>query len=77
VKFGNGELRADSYNILKSWKNYFSHLLHAQSVSEVRQTEIHTAEPLLPDPSPFQVETVNTKLKKYIDHQVVIKFRQN
>jgi hypothetical protein len=48
----NGDLLADSHNIL----NYFSHLLNVHRVIDVRQTEIHTAEPLVPDPSPFEVE---------------------
>jgi hypothetical protein len=43
-------------------KNYFSQLLN---VSDVRQIEIHTAEPLVPEPSPFEVEIAIAKLKKY------------
>jgi hypothetical protein len=35
---------------------YFSQLLNVHRVSDVRQIEIHTAEPLVPDPSPFEVE---------------------
>jgi hypothetical protein len=34
-------------------------------VSDVRQIEIHTAEPLVPEPSPFEVEIAIEKLKKY------------
>jgi hypothetical protein len=33
-------------------------------VSDVRQVEIHTAELLVPDPSPFEVETAIAKLKR-------------
>jgi hypothetical protein len=33
--------------------------------SDVRQTEIHTAEPLVPDPSPFEVEIAIAKLKSF------------
>jgi hypothetical protein len=33
-------------------------------VSDVRQTESHTAEPLLPEPSAFEVEMAIEKLKK-------------
>jgi hypothetical protein len=32
---------------------------------DVSQIEIHTAEPLVPDPSPFDVEIVIAKSKKY------------
>jgi hypothetical protein len=34
-------------------------------VSDVRQIEIHTAEPLVLDPSPFEVEIVIAKFKNY------------
>jgi hypothetical protein len=34
-------------------------------VSDVRQIEIHTAETLVPTPSPFEVETATAKLKNY------------
>jgi hypothetical protein len=34
-------------------------------VSDVRQIEIHTAEPLVPDPKPFQVGIAVTNLKRY------------
>jgi hypothetical protein len=39
--------------------------LNILRVSDVRQIEIHTAEPLVPDPSPFEVEIVIAKFKKY------------
>jgi hypothetical protein len=51
VKDENGDLFADSHNILNRWKNYFFQLLNAHYVSDVRQTEVHTAEPLVPGPS--------------------------
>jgi hypothetical protein len=46
----NGDLLADSRNILNRWKNYFSQLLNVHNVSDVRQIEVHTAEPLVPGP---------------------------
>jgi hypothetical protein len=51
VKDEKGDLLADSHNILNRWKNYFSQLLNVHRVSDVRQINIHTAEPLVPDPS--------------------------
>jgi hypothetical protein len=48
---------------LNRWKNYFAQLLNVHRVSGVRQ--IHTAEPLVSDPSPFEVETATSKLKSY------------
>jgi hypothetical protein len=67
---------ADFHNILNRWKNYFSQVLNVHRVSDVRQIEIHTAEPLAPNPSPSQVEIAIAKLKS-INCQVVIKFQQN
>jgi hypothetical protein len=65
VKDENGNLLADSHNILNRWKNCFSQLLNVYSVSEVKHIELHTAELLLPDPSPFEVEIAIAKLKSY------------
>jgi hypothetical protein len=64
MKDRNGDL-ADSHNSLNRWKKYFSQLLNVHRVSDVRQIEIHTAEPLIPDPSPFEVEIAIAKLKRY------------
>jgi hypothetical protein len=61
----NGDLLADSHNILNRWKNYFSQLLSVHNVSDVRQIEVHTAEPLVPGPNHLEVEVGIAKLKKY------------
>jgi hypothetical protein len=45
VKGGNGDLLADSHNILNRWKNYFFQLLNVFRASDVRQIELYTAEP--------------------------------
>jgi hypothetical protein len=55
VKDENGDLLADSHNILNKWKNYFSQLLNVHRVSDIRQIEIHTAELLEPDSSHYEV----------------------
>jgi hypothetical protein len=47
------------------WKNYFCQLLNVHGVNDVRQTKIHTAEPLVPKPSSSEVETAIEKLKRY------------
>jgi hypothetical protein len=65
VKDINGDLLSDSQNILNRWKNYFSQLLKVHNVSDVRQIEVHTAEPLVPGPSRLEVEIVIAKLKRY------------
>ena len=38
-------------------------LFNVHGVSNVRQTEIHTAEPLVPEPSAFEAESAIEKLK--------------
>jgi hypothetical protein len=65
VKDENGDLLADSHNILNRWKNYFSKLLNVHNVSDVRQIEVHRAKPLVPGPSRLEVEIAIAKLKKY------------
>jgi hypothetical protein len=69
-------LLADSHNNLIKWKNYFSRLLIVHNVSDVRQIEVHMAEPLALGPSRFEVEIALQSLKS-INHQVMIKFRHN
>jgi hypothetical protein len=39
--------------------------LNVHGVKDVRQTEIHTAETLVPEPSSFEVEIAIEKLKRY------------
>jgi hypothetical protein len=56
VKDENGGLLSDSGNILNRRKNYFSQLLNVHMVSDVRQIQVHTAEPLVPDPSPLRLK---------------------
>jgi len=46
-------------------KKYFSQLLNVHGAKEVRQEEIHTAEPLVPEPSVFEVELAIEKLKSH------------
>jgi hypothetical protein len=65
VKDENGDLLADSHNILNSWKNYFSQLLSVHRFSDVRQIEIRGTEPLVTDRCPFQVEIAIAKFKSY------------
>jgi len=55
----------DSHIIWARWMNQFSQLFSVHGVNDVRQTEIHTAEPLVPEPSAFEVEMAIEKLKRY------------
>jgi hypothetical protein len=65
VKDENGELLADSNTIVNTWKSYFSQLLNVHNISDARQIEIHTAEPLVSGSSHLDVEIAIAKLKKY------------
>jgi hypothetical protein len=65
VKAENGNLLADFHSIMNRWKNYFCQLLNVHGVNNVRQTEIHTAESLVPEPSSSEVEIAIEKLKRY------------
>ena len=56
VKYEKGDVVADSHSIVARWRNYFSRILNVHGVSDVRQAEIHTAEPLVPEPSVLEVE---------------------
>jgi len=65
VKGEKGDLAADSHSIMARWRNYFSQLLNVRGVNNVRQAEIHTAEPLVPEPRAFDVELAIEKLKSH------------
>jgi hypothetical protein len=56
-------LVTDFHNILARWRNYFSQLFNVHGVSNVRQSETHTAEPLVPEQSVYEVEIPTEKLK--------------
>jgi hypothetical protein len=47
---------SQTHSILDSWGIHFSKLLNVYGVNDVRQTEIHTAEALVPELSAFEVE---------------------
>ena len=65
AKDEKGDLFADSHSIMARWRNYFSQLLHVHGVNDVREAEIHTAEPLVHEPSAFEVELAIEKLKSH------------
>jgi hypothetical protein len=60
-----GDFVADSHSILARWRNHLSQLLNMCEVNDVRQTELHTAEPLVSEPSVFEVELTIEKLKSH------------
>jgi len=54
VKDEKGDLLAYFHSILNRWRDHFYQLLNVLGVSDVTQTEINAAEPLVPQPSPFK-----------------------
>jgi hypothetical protein len=64
LKDENGDLLAESHNILNRWKGCFSQLLTVHSISDVRQIYIQLSHQyrIL---SSLEVEIVIAKLKKY------------
>ena len=61
-----GDLVADFHSIVARWRYYFSQLFNVHGVKDVGQAEIHTAEPLVPEPSASEFELVTDKLKSQI-----------
>ena len=76
VKDEKGDLMADSHSIVARWRKYFSRLFNVHVVKDVGRAEVHTAEPLVPEPSAAEVELAFGKLK-VTNRQVLIKYRQN
>ena len=56
VMDGKRDLVTDCRSILASWRNHFSQLFNVYGVIDVRQTEIHTAEPRVREPRAFELE---------------------
>jgi len=64
VKDEKGNLVGDCNNILARWRNHFSQIFNVHGDNDFMQTEIHTAEPLVPEPSVYEVELAVEKLKR-------------
>ena len=56
---------ADSHSIVARWRNYFSQQFNVHGVKDVGQAEIHTAEPLVTEPSAAEVDLAIDKLKSH------------
>jgi hypothetical protein len=65
VRDRRGNLLADPHKILRRWKNYFCQLLNVHGAVDVRQTEMHTAEPFVPESNASEIEVAVGKLKRY------------
>jgi hypothetical protein len=62
IKDENGNLLVSPQSVLNRWKNLFNQVLNIHGVHGVRQMDIHTAEPLVPEPSLVEVEIAIGKL---------------
>jgi hypothetical protein len=65
VKDEKRDLVADSHSIVARWKTYFSQLFNVHGVKDFGQAEMHTAEPLVPEPSASEFELAIDKLKSH------------
>jgi len=65
VRDEKGDLVTDYHSILAWWRNHFFQLLKVHGVNDVRHKEIHTSEPLVPEPSAFEVEMVIEMIKRH------------
>jgi hypothetical protein len=65
VKVEKGDLVTDSRSILARWRKHFSWLLNVHGVNDVGQTELHTAEPLVPVLNALKFELAVEKLKRH------------
>jgi hypothetical protein len=59
------DLVTDSHSIVAKWRDHFFQLWNVHRFNYPRRTEIHTADPLVPGPSAFEVEMADGKLKSH------------
>ena len=66
VRDEEGDLVTDCHSILDRWREqFFCQLFDVHGVSAVRETEIHTAEPLVTEVSAFQFQITIGKLNRH------------
>jgi hypothetical protein len=65
VKDQKSDLVTDCHSILARWRYNFSQLFSVHGVNDVRRMEIHTAAPLVSNPSVPEVEMATKKLKRH------------
>jgi hypothetical protein len=65
VKNGKGNLVTDFHINSFRWRNHFSELFDIHGLNYVKQTYIHTAEQLVPNPSASEDEMVTEKIKRH------------
>ena len=67
AKKDKGDLVIDCHSILVGWRNHFSQLLNVHGANDVRQTEIHTLKPLMPEPIEMAIEKLKRHKSRGID----------
>jgi len=65
VEDEKGDWVTDCHSIVARWRKNFSRLLNVHGVNDVGQRELHTAEPLVAEPSAFEVELAIEKLNRH------------
>ena len=60
VKDEKGDFVADFHSTVARWRKYFSQLFNVRGVKDDGQAEIHTAEPLVPEPSASELSWLST-----------------
>ena len=50
---------------MNGWGDHFSQVLNVHGVNDIRETEIHMAEPLVPKPRAFEDEMAIEKLIRH------------
>jgi hypothetical protein len=79
LKDENVYLSVYSHSILNRWKNYYCQLWNAHGVNNITETEIYTAEPLVPELSSSEVEIAIENLRRYKSpdiYQIVVEMIQ-
>jgi hypothetical protein len=57
---------ADSQNILSGMKNDFCQISNVYGVTDVRQTDMHTGEQSVPEPSTLDIQIATGKLNIHV-----------
>jgi hypothetical protein len=55
----------DCHSILVMWQNHFFQLFSVHGVSDLREREIHTAQPVVLELSAFELEMAIEKVKSH------------
>jgi hypothetical protein len=58
-------LLVEFHNILNRWKSYFYQLLNVHSGNDVRKTQRHVAEPLVPESSRTKCDNATVMVERY------------